>query len=312
MGHSLTLLTAVLFVGQTPVIDSNGKSCNCNKRTQGRVLAQPEMMTETRTVAWWNGRSSATTSTETWSSGTQPTSWVDNRPVLSKIKGWFSKSDNGTTTRTESVPTTTSQPLIVQPMPTTTNEFNYRRLPTTNEPPLNTAPAKPAVQPKPAAPATPPSPPSKGGAGGVPAQITLPPAAPLTIEVEPIEFRPAGSAKGAAPAVVAPASAPIASFGKPSTSTRPNPISPRFTDKVGQPGDYSWITGQLEIRGGAYLLHYATPETIDQHHGSLVLSADGKLLNNVRSGDLVSVHGSVVQQSGRAVYRVQAIDLIER
>ena len=290
MGHSLTLLTAALLVGQTPVIESSGKNCNCNKGTQGRILAQPEMTTDTRTAGWWTSRGSATTS-ETWSNGVQQTSWVDDRPVLSRIRGWFRKSD-GTTTRIEK--SQTSQPVIA-PSTTPTNEYNYRRLPTKSEPPLQTTPAPS----KPVAPAT-----------TKPMQITPLPARPLTIEVEPIEFRPAGSAKGAAPAIVAPAPTPIATFTKP--STRPNRISPRFTDKVGQPGDYSWITGQLEIRNGACLLHYATPETVDQHNGSLALAVDAKLLVNVRSGDLVSVHGSVVHQSGRAAYRVQAIDLIER
>ena len=306
MSHSLTLLTAALLVGQTSSFDSNGRNCPCKNGQQGRVSAQPDMVTETRTTSWWNGHSgtSTTTTTESWNNGVQQASWVDNRPVLSRIRNWFNRSEPSSSTRTD------VQPSIGQPVtPSTsaTNEFQFRRLPTTNEPPLNTpaasSPAKagvvPAAQPKPAVPAT-----------QKPGQINAPSAAPLTIEVEPIEFRSAGSAKAVAPTVTSTFSPPIATVAKP--SNRPNHISARFVDKVGQPGDYSWITGQLEVRNGAYIIHYATPETVDQHNGSLQLAVDAKMLGNVRHGDLVSVHGGVVQQSGRTQYRVQAIDLIER
>src|SRR5437868_4303419 len=34
MGHSLSLLTAALFVGQVPAPDSNGKSCPCKNGVQ--------------------------------------------------------------------------------------------------------------------------------------------------------------------------------------------------------------------------------------------------------------------------------------
>ena len=73
-------------------------------------------------------------------------------------------------------------------------------------------------------------------------------------------------------------------------SNRPNFISPRFVEKVGQPGDYSWITGQLEIRGNTYILHYATPETIDRFGGSIVLGGIHDA-SNLHNGDLVSAHG---------------------
>ena len=89
-------------------------------------------------------------------------------------------------------------------------------------------------------------------------------------------------------------------------------ISPRFVSKVGQPGDYSWITGQLEVRGSTYVLHYATPDTVDRFGGKIALQPEGKL-DNLRNGDLVSAHGAVVQQPGRgAVYRAKSVDLIER
>ena len=263
------------------------------------------MASETRTVGWLNWRATSTTTSETWRNNTSETSWVDNRPVLSRIKSWFGRGDNNTI-RNETVQPAPGQPVIVQPM-ATGQEF-YRKLPTTSEPPLGNAPAAPksfqgaptgtppTVQPKPAAPTS-----------QQPAPRAPTVEQPLTVEVEPIEFRAAGQAKGITPSISS--SAPPTAISVP--SSRPNPISPRFVEKVGQPGDYSWITGQLEIRNGTCMLHYATPETIDRYNGSLILSAEGKL-GNVRHGDLVSVHGNVVQTGRGATYRVQTIDLIER
>src|SRR5262245_44446570 len=91
VGHSLTLLTAALLVGQTPVFEFGGRNnnCPCKNGQQGRVLAQPEMATETHSTGWWNGRSSTTMTTETYSSGVQQTGWADNRPVLSRIRNLF-------------------------------------------------------------------------------------------------------------------------------------------------------------------------------------------------------------------------------
>jgi hypothetical protein len=226
-------------------------------------------------------------------------SWIDNRPVLSRIKGWFNRGDNSNTNtnmrteRIEPIPTPTRGEVILEPgagVPET-----YRRLPTTNEPPLA------APVPAPAAPRN-----------IAPTPIRPVPVAPSVenppvIEIEPISFRPAGQARGVVNA------AQTAEVSKTSeVSQRHNPISPRFTEKVGQPGDYSWITGQLEIRGNSFILHYATPETIDRFGGNIVLSGV-RAANDLRSGDLVSAHGAVVEQPGRApLYQVTTVDLVER
>jgi hypothetical protein len=299
VGHSLTLLTAALLAGQT--VDSNGKTCPCNKAAQGTIVAQPEFTTETRTAGWlgWRSSSSSTTTTQTWRTTTSEPSWVDNRPVLSRIRNLFGRGDNPTV-KTETTQPSSGGTVVVQPAPQTT-DF-YRRLPTNSEPPLGTVPVNAPKRVEPAS--------SK------PAQIAPPSEKPLTIEIEPIEFRPAGSVKESistpkaseviAAAEVVPAVSSVAA------ASRPNPISPRFVNKVGQPGDYSWITGQLEIRGGQYILHYATPETVDRLGGSVVLAVEGNM-NNLRNGDLVSAHGTVVQHSGRtATYRTQSVDLVER
>ena len=296
MGHSLTLLTAALLAGQT--VDSNGKTCPCNKAAQGTIVAQPEFTTESR-AAWWNWRSSSssTTTTQTWRSTTSEPSATENRPVLSRIRNFFGRGDNATV-KTETIQPRNGQTVIVQPAPQTTDV--YRKLPTNSEPPLGTVPV---ITPKRVEPSS-----------LKPAQVAPTSEQPLTVEIEPIEFRAAGQAKGSsAPQPtgdVVSTSAPMATSAMP--SSRPNPISARFVNKVGQPGDYSWITGQLEIRGGQYFLHYATPETVDRLGGSVMLAVTGNM-SAFRNGDLVSAHGTVVQHSGRtAVYRTQTVDLVER
>jgi len=290
VGQSLSLLTAALLVGQTPLPQSHGKNCSCNKATQGYVAAQPEYTFETQQVGWIRRGSSSSSSTSEWRGSTSESSWIDNRPVLSRMKNWLNRGDNNAPSQTQAAPLN-GPTVIIQPG---AGQEYYRRLPTTNEPPLGTVPAQPAVPPGRVAP-------SSLRSGPMAPQSEE----PLTIEVEPINFRPAGQAKGAAPAMTGPA--PASS----TVSMRPNPISARFTSKVGQPGDYSWITGQIEIRDGTAILHYATPETVDRYSGSLLLATDANL-SNLRSGDLVSAHGSVQQQGRAIVYRVQTIDLIER
>lgn len=298
MGHSLSLLTAALLMGQTPLPQSHGKNCSCNKATQGYIAAQPEYFSEAQPIGWFRRGTSSSATTSEWRSGAEwrssnsEGSWIDNRPVLSRVKNWFGRGDNAPASM-EPLP---GQTVIIQP--SATGQDYYRRLPTTNEPPLGGVPAQPVVRPERTAPSSP-----------RPAPAAPPSEKPLTIEVEPIEFRPAGQAKGTAPAMVAPSPS---SKAMESASARPNPISARFVSKVGQPGDYSWITGQLEVRNGTAILHYATPDTVDRYNGSLVLATSEANLRNVRSGDLVSVRGSIQQQGRGAVYRVQSIDLIER
>lgn len=281
MGHSLTLLAAALLTGQT--VDSNGKTCPCNKAAQGTIVAQPEYTSETRWTSWRNS-SSSTTTTQTWRSTNEP-----SRGPLSRIRTLFGRGDNATV-KTETIqPSSNGGTVVVQPASQATDV--YRRLPTSSEPPLGNAPVNTPKRVEPAS--------------QKPAQFAPPTEKPLTIEVEPIEFRPAGMTKEAHAAEVIPA------VTNAMPSNRPNSISPRFVNKVGQPGDYSWITGQLEIRGGQYILHYATPETVDRHGGSVVLTTDASM-SNLRNGDLVSAHGSVVQHGRTTTYRAQSVDLVER
>lgn len=122
--------------------------------------------------------------------------------------------------------------------------------------------------------------------------------------VVPVQFRPAQTA----PAQTAPAQV------TPGTSAAPAKASallPKFVNKVGHEDDFSWITGQLGQVGGRWTIHYATPETVDRYHGTLVLAGSVDM-SSYQVGDLVSVHGGVIQTTTHGpAYLIQNINLIE-
>jgi hypothetical protein len=94
-----------------------------------------------------------------------------------------------------------------------------------------------------------------------------------------------------------------------------------FEKKIGAADDYAWITGQLfyvhTMDGGMWVVRYASPEEEDKYGGGVVL-APTISMKNYREGDLVCVHGDVLQPNrtsrhlGGALYRVDHIDLVER
>jgi hypothetical protein len=92
-------------------------------------------------------------------------------------------------------------------------------------------------------------------------------------------------------------------------------LRPGNADKVGRDEKFAWVTGQLEIENGSYVIYYATPETIDPHHGRLVLQPQTDM-KSYRSGDLVTVEGQVQTRPGlrgsSARYRVVNIGLVQR
>lgn len=137
-------------------------------------------------------------------------------------------------------------------------------------------------------------------------QTTAPtavPAAPVKT-VQPVTYQ-------ATPATQTSGNLSIASSVTPPAS-RPNRISPDLVGKVGHETDYSWITGQLHIENGSYVIHYATPEVVDQHNGSLVLSTTQDL-RGYQDGDFVSVRGTIAGGAGgRATYRLTGIDRLPR
>jgi hypothetical protein len=85
---------------------------------------------------------------------------------------------------------------------------------------------------------------------------------------------------------------------------------------MGRDEKFEWVTGQLEIENGNYVIYYATPETIDKYNGRIVLSPQKADMSQFRKGDLVSVRGELIQRSSAngmiPVYRITHASLIER
>jgi hypothetical protein len=98
------------------------------------------------------------------------------------------------------------------------------------------------------------------------------------------------------------------------------PVKGDYQKQLGAPEDYSWITGQLYYLladGGRWVVRYASVDTVDRFGGSVVL-APNTSMKNFRDGDLVCIHGAIIDNTrgnrtlGGALYRVDHIDLIER
>jgi hypothetical protein len=142
-----------------------------------------------------------------------------------------------------------------------------------------------------------------------PSCATRPPVAPTQVAAKP-------AAVAAKPAAVAakPAAPPVA------TIPVPTAIQQRYLERVGHEDDYSWVTGQLyriNADGERWVVRYATADTEDRYHGNILLPPDVNMMN-YRAGDLVSVHGEVINgglpsRIGEApFYKVNSIDIIER
>jgi hypothetical protein len=100
---------------------------------------------------------------------------------------------------------------------------------------------------------------------------------------------------------------------RPAQANQPSVIQAKFANKVGHEEDFSWITGQLGQANGRWVIHYATPETVDRFNGSLVLAGSADM-GSFQVGDLVSIQGGVITlNNGRgSAYLIQAINLIEQ
>jgi hypothetical protein len=95
-----------------------------------------------------------------------------------------------------------------------------------------------------------------------------------------------------------------------------SPILPQLAKHIGRDEKFEWITGQLEIERGSFVLYYATPDTVDTYHGRIVIQPQKVDMQQFRRGDLISVRGDVIQtqtpQGPAPVYRVSFASLIER
>jgi hypothetical protein len=191
---------------------------------------------------------------------------TEERPILSKIQGWFKRDDQ-------------KEPQGQQPR----GGAVIRETPPA-APVLNPAPA-PSPSPPPVTdfPRRMPNPTSKA---------TMP-ADPLAKEIQQTNLQQIAVPKA----------------GK-------SPILPELANKVGRDEKFEWITGQLEIENGNFVLYYATPETVDKFHGRIVLLTDKADLKQYRRGDLLSVRGQVSQrqtmQGMVPIYHVTLASMIER
>jgi hypothetical protein len=97
-------------------------------------------------------------------------------------------------------------------------------------------------------------------------------------------------------------------------------IAEKNEDKVGHEDDYGWITGQLffvRADGGRWVLRYGRLDETDRYGGSVVLAPTVEM-RNFREGDVVCVHGQVVEEGrasrslGGPLYRVSSITMVER
>jgi hypothetical protein len=73
----------------------------------------------------------------------------------------------------------------------------------------------------------------------------------------------------------------------------------------------------MHTNGGTWVVRYATVDTEDRFGGSVVLAPTVDM-RNFREGDLISVHGDILNEGravptlGGALYRAQHVDMIDR
>jgi hypothetical protein len=102
----------------------------------------------------------------------------------------------------------------------------------------------------------------------------------------------------------------------PTARNAKSPILRQWIEKIGRDEKFEWITGQLELENGAYVIYYASPETVDKFHGRIVLVPQQVDMKSFRRGDLISLHGQLGQrqslQGTTPTYRLTDATLIER
>jgi hypothetical protein len=139
----------------------------------------------------------------------------------------------------------------------------------------------------------------------------IPEAVPLSTPYSPI---PTPSAP--APSVIQPVSVPAARPAAPTAME----ISTHYLDKVANAEDYSWVTGQLfyiHADHGLWVVRYAPVDKEDRYGGSVVLAPVASM-TGLREGDLVTVHGEILNQGrgtkylGGPLYRALEVGLKER
>jgi hypothetical protein len=129
---------------------------------------------------------------------------------------------------------------------------------------------------------------------------------------------PTGGKTQAAP--VFPEVTPTSASKTNETETKnPFELDRRYEVRVDRAADYSWVTGQLfyvHADGGLWVLRYAPLSKEDPYGGSVVLARD-RQMDSYREGDLVTVHGEIINEKGSAFlggaqYRARTIQLVDR
>jgi hypothetical protein len=99
-------------------------------------------------------------------------------------------------------------------------------------------------------------------------------------------------------------------------------IAKEYVERVANAADYSWITGQLfyvhiHADQGLWVVRYAPVDKEDRYGGSVVL-ASAISMAGFREGDLVTVHGEILNQGrasrylGGPLYRGLSVELKDR
>jgi hypothetical protein len=162
-----------------------------------------------------------------------------------------------------------------------------------------------------------------GGYGGtiVPggAPTTMPKAEPIKApkDGEPGQKLPTGGKVQLSPIV--PEVAPVTNRTFGTETKNPFELDRRYEARVDRAADYGWVTGQLfyvHADGGLWVLRYAPLSKEDPNGGSVVLARD-RQMDSYREGDLVTVHGEILNQKsslflGGPLYRARSIQLVDR
>lgn len=113
---------------------------------------------------------------------------------------------------------------------------------------------------------------------------------------------------------LSPAATKVVSANAQEPAPAPNPIKAQFANKIGRDEKFAWITGQLELEDGIYVIYYGSPTTMDKYRGRIAIQPEDVDMKGLHRGDLVSVHGQLIERPGNTgpIYRLTAANLIER
>ncbi len=113
--------------------------------------------------------------------------------------------------------------------------------------------------------------------------------------------------------------APVSTTSIKEESKSPFDLDRRYENRVERATDFSRLTGQLffvHADGGLWVLRYASLSNEDANGGGVVLARD-RQMDSYREGDLVTVHGQILNEKGSRslgapLYQASSIELVER